>query len=300
MRRAIIGSGIFSLLSIVAFGQTADSKLTFEVASVKRDAPDTPTIGTQGGPGTRDPERFSGRGTTLVIYLCMAYFAPGNCHISGPKWIGALGVPDSRDTEKYDIEVKIPPGTTKEQYQKMFQNLLTERFHLVLHHETRVLPVYELVVAKDGPKFKESVPNESAPAPGGDPPAPRPPGKPEMDKDGFPVLPPGVPGFTASHGPGALSHWTAQQQPISVLARSLSAQTAADRPVIDKTGLTGKYDFHLAYDMHLPGMTPGPDDAPGMILFDAVQKQLGLKLVDAKAPFDFVIIDRGDKTPTEN
>jgi uncharacterized protein (TIGR03435 family) len=292
MRRAVIGYGVFLLLSGVVLGQAADSNLKFEVASVKLDAPDVPRIGTQGGPGTRDPERFSGRGMPLRLYLCIA-FAPANAnchpHISGPNWI---------DSEKYDVEVKIPPGTTKEQYQKMFQNLLTERFKLMLHHETRVLPAYELVVAKDGPKFKESAPAESVPAPTTDPPAP--PRKPELDKDGFPVLPPGVPGFISRFGPGALSHWTAQQQTMSALANSLSGSLAADRPVSDKTGLTGKYDFHLAYDMHRPDMTPGPDDAPGMIVFDAVQKQLGLRLVDAKAPFDFVIIDRGDKTPTEN
>jgi uncharacterized protein (TIGR03435 family) len=287
MQRAIVGSGIFVLVSCVVFGQAADSNLRFEVASVKLDAPDAPRIGTQGGPGSRDPERFSGRGMPLRLYLCIA-FAPANTnchpHISGPNWI---------DSENYDIEVKIPPGTAKEQYQKMFQNLLTERFKLVLHHETRVLPAYELVVAKDGPKLKESTPSADASAPG-------PPGNLEMDKDGFPVLPPGLPGFVARFGPGALSHWTAQQQPMSALASQLSGPNAADRPVIDKTGLTGKYDFHLSYDMHRPGAPPDADDAPGMIVFDAVQKQLGLKLVDARAPFDFVIIDRGEKTPTAN
>jgi uncharacterized protein (TIGR03435 family) len=166
MRRAVISSGVFVLtLGILAcaltFGQTADSNLTFEVASVKLDAPDAPRIGTQGGPGTRDPERFSGRGMPLRLYLCLAY-ATADCQeqISGPGWI---------DSEKYDVEVKIPPGTTQEQYQKMLQNLLTDRFKLVLHRETRVRQVYELVVAKDGPKFKESV------APSGDAPAPGPP-----------------------------------------------------------------------------------------------------------------------------
>jgi uncharacterized protein (TIGR03435 family) len=286
MRRAVISSGIFVLACGVAFGQPADSNLTFEVASVKLDAPDAPRVGTQGGPGTRDPERFSGRGMPLRLYLCLAY-ATADCQeqISGPGWI---------DSEKYDVEVKIPPGTTKEQYKRMLQNLLTERFKLVLHHDTKVRQVYELVVAKDGPKFKESV------APSGDAPIPGPPGKLAMDKDGFPVLPPGLPGFINKFGPGALSRWTAQQQTMSVLATRLSTNLAADRPVIDKTGLTGKYDFRLSYDIHRPGAPADPDDAPGMIVFDAVQKQLGLKLVDAKAPFDFVIIDRGDKTPTEN
>jgi uncharacterized protein (TIGR03435 family) len=220
------------------------------------------------------------------LYLCLAY-ATADCQlqISGPGWI---------DSEKYDVAVNIPRGTTKEQYQRMLQNLLTERFQLVLHHETKVLPVYELVVAKDGPKLKESAatPNDDAPNPGQ-------PGKIETDKDGFPLLPPGRPGFTSSFGPGALSHWTARQQPISALARSLSFPTAAGRQVIDKTGLTGKYDFTLVYDMRVAG-APAADDDPSLIVFDAVQKQLGLKLVDAKAPYDFMIIDRGNKTPAEN
>jgi uncharacterized protein (TIGR03435 family) len=121
-----------------------------------------------------------------------------------------------------------------------------------------------------------------------------------MDKNGFPVLPPGWPGLISSYGPGPFSHWTARQQPISALARSLSFSTATGRQVIDKTGLTGKYDFTLVYDMHRTDMPGGPDDGPSLIIFDALQKQLGLRLVDAKAPFNFVVIDRGEKTPVEN
>jgi uncharacterized protein (TIGR03435 family) len=286
MHRAIVGAAIFALACGVVFGQAPEGNLTFEVASVRPAAPQSAGIGTQGGPGSRDPEHFTGRGMPLRLYLCLAY-ATADCQlqISGPGWI---------DSEKYDVAVNIPRGTTKEQYQRMLQNLLTERFQLVLHHETKVLPVYELVVAKDGPKLKESAatPNDDAPNPGQ-------PGKIETDKDGFPLLPPGRPGFTSSFGPGALSHWTARQQPISALARSLSFPTAAGRQVIDKTGLTGKYDFTLVYDMRVAG-APAADDDPSLIVFDAVQKQLGLKLVDAKAPYDFMIIDRGNKTPAEN
>ena len=287
MHRAILGGGILAFAWGVAFGQVPDSNLTFDVASVRTAAPQSVGIGTQGGPGSRDPEHFTGRGMPLRLYLCLAYAAVDcQLQISGPGWI---------DSEKYDVVVNIPAGTTKEQYQMMLQNLLTERFQLVLHHETKVLPVYELVVAKDGPKLKES-----SATPADDTPVPGPPGKIEMDKDGFPILPPGRPGFTSSFGPGTLSHWTAHQQPISALARSLSFSTAAGRQVIDKTGLTGKYDFTLVYDMRVAGVPPAVDDDPSMIVFDAVEKQLGLKLVDAKASYDFVIIERGNKTPAEN
>jgi uncharacterized protein (TIGR03435 family) len=289
MRRTSIKTaiGIFAFACGVVFGQAVEGNLTFEVASVRMAGAQNGPTGTEGGPGSRDPEHFTGRGMPLRLYLCLAY-ATADCQqqISGPGWI---------DSEKYDVTVNISAATTKEQYQKMLQNLLTERFKLVLHHETKVLPVYELVVAKDGPKLKES-----AATPADDAPAPGPPGKVEMDKKGFPVLPPGRAGFISSFGPGALSHWTARQQTMLALARSLSFPTAAGRQVIDKTGLTGKYDFTLEYDMHAAGAPPAADDDPSLIVFDALQKQLGLKLVDAKAPFDFVIVDRGDKTPAEN
>ncbi len=79
----------------------------------------------------------------------------------------------------------------------------------------------------------------------------------------------------------------------------LSGPNAAARQVIDKTGLTGEYDFTLSYDLRGPG-GHGDDDTPGPILEDALEQQLGLKLVNARTPFDFTIIDRGDKVPLEN
>jgi uncharacterized protein (TIGR03435 family) len=275
------------LIACQLFPQNATPAPSFEVASVRASTQqEKGPIGTSGGPGTRDPERYTGRGMPLRLYLCVA-FATADCQqqISGPGWI---------DTEKYDVAANVPPRATKEQFQEMLQNLLVERFKLVLHHETKTLPVYELVIAKNGPKLKESLATPNA-----DPPPDGPPAKLEKDPDGFPVLPLGRPGFVSSFGPGQLSHWTARQQPMSALARSLSFPNAAGRQVIDKTGLTGKFDFTLAYDMRVPG-APATDDTPALILEDALEQQLGLKLVNARAPFDLVIIDRGEKVPTEN
>jgi uncharacterized protein (TIGR03435 family) len=245
--------------------------------------------GTDGGPGMRDPEHYFGRGMSLRLYLCVG-FSIADCQqqISGPGWI---------DSEKYDIAANVPPGTTKEQFQKMLQNLLVERFQLVLHHETRILRVYRLVIAKNGPKLKESVETTS----------PDPPQKVERDAhglvardaDGFPRLPPGVPLLIRSFGPGRVIHWSAQQQTMSMLANGLSASLAADRQVNDKTGLTGKYDFRLVYEILVPG-APADDDMVAPILEDALEQQLGLKLANGKTTFDFVIVDRGDKVPVEN
>lgn len=269
---------------------------SFEVASVRpHSLEDKTPSGTSGGPGMRDPEHYFGRGVSLRAYLCIA-FASADCQqqILGPAWI---------DSEKYDIVANVPPGATKEQFQNMLQNLLVERFRLVLRHEARILQVYELVIAKNGPKLKESV---DTPSP--DPSSAGPPPKVERDAngmvkrdaDGFPKLPPGRPLFIRSFGPGRVNHWAAQQQTIPMFAQQLSlGNLAAGRQVIDKTGLTGKYDFRLVYRRALPGALTD-DDMAAPLLEDALEQQLGLKLVNVKTPFDFVIVDRGEKVPVEN
>ena len=102
--------------------------------------------------------------------------------ISGPGWL---------DSERYDIVAKLPRGATKAEFMVMLQNLLAERFKLTLHREKKDLPMYALVVGKNGPKMKESV--EDARPQGWRPRAMAPPaamGKPAMGRDGFPVLPP--------------------------------------------------------------------------------------------------------------
>jgi len=84
-----------------------------------------------------------------------------------------------------------------------------------------------------------------------------------------------------------------------MFAFRLGRGNAAGRRVIDKTGLRGKYDFRLVYELALPGIPDDPDTfAP--FLEDVLEQQLGLKLVNTKVPFGFVIVDSGDKVPLEN
>lgn len=261
-------------------GPSPDS---FDVASLRPyNDRETSPVGTSGGPGTRDPEHYVGRGMPLRLYLCVA-FAANDCRqqISGPGWID----------QKYNVMANVPPGTTKDRFNRMLQNLLVERFRLVLHHETKTLPVYELVVAKNGPRLTPSIDTDDAAPPAGLPP------KVEHDTAGFPVL--NHPGLISSYGPGLHSHWTARRQTMRQFALSLSQPNAAGRQVIDKTGLSGEYDFRLSYDLVVPGAA-ADDDPPGSILEDAIQQQLGLRLVNAKASFDFVIVDSGEKIPLGN
>ncbi len=157
--------------------------------------------------------------------------------------------------------------------------------------------------AKIGPKLKASVVPPSADAlPPGTPDPERYTftGGPALDHDeqGFPVLPPGRPARAMRLGPGTLIHLKARQQPISRLAEMLSLY--AGRWVIDKTGLTGEYDFTLYYDMQTAGAPPAADDGPVPILLDALPQQLGLRLVEGNAPFNVIVVDHAEKVPTDN
>jgi uncharacterized protein (TIGR03435 family) len=182
------------------------------------------------------------------------------------------GAPGWIKTERYDIAAK--GGDEKEDdVAPMLQSLLANRFHMAFHRATKELPVYSLVVAKGGPKMKENTSADDAPENG-----------PRM-----------------SVGRGRFS---AQKFKIEGLVTSLSQQLG--RKVIDKTELTGSYDFKLEWtpDEAQPGM---PKEQPGTIqiensgpsIFTALQEQLGLKLESAKGPVDILVIDRVEQ-PTEN
>ncbi|HEY6340342.1 MAG TPA: TIGR03435 family protein [Bryobacteraceae bacterium] len=293
------------LLCGAALGQT---KREFEVATVKPAAP-SPTgktmIGRSGGPGTRDPGRVNYTAMRLADLLSSAYGVK-TFQISGPSWLSS---------ERYDITATIPEGTTKEQFAVMLQNLLLDRFKIKLHHETKEFPLYELSVAKNGPKLKASVAdpnvNQNDPPPGALP----------QGKDGFPQLPPGRKGLFMMFRPDGF-HLAAMVQSMSEIAQALSDQVGS--VVVDKTGLTGTYEFTLDFApdgdffqrQGLPppppaggngptaGPTPGPtaagDPAEAPNIFTAVQDQLGLKLEKKKGPLDLIVIDQAEKTPAEN
>ena len=277
MRRATLGVSLIIFTSCAAFGQAAAESPTFEVASVK---PAEPPAGMgmmrvmmRGGPGSPDPGQITYSNVSLKNVLTIAYAVKGY-QINGPKWL---------DSERFDIVAKIAKGATKEQFQLMLQNLLAERFKLTLHHETKELPMYALVVGKGGPKLKESVeddPAAGAGSPGGSagpggpsayaPPPPPPPGPdgpgPVMNRmkigaDGMPQLPPGVGknGLMMMMMNGRM-RMVGNRQPISAVIEMLGNQLG--RPVVDATELKAKYDFTLDFapdGMNGPmGMMPPP------------------------------------------
>jgi uncharacterized protein (TIGR03435 family) len=297
MRHILWSAGVAVFAFSVAFGQATEN-LTFEVASVKPAAHPLPFAGmlliSNGGPGTRDPGQITWSNVVLKQLLTTAYDVKPY-QVNGPGWL---------DTERYDIVAKVPEGATTEQVNMMWRNLLKERFGMVVHHESKEFPVDELVVAKGGPKFKETTLDLNAPPP---PPPAGPPEPPKLDKNGASET--NGPGLlvTGSLGPnGPVRRMVGRAQEMLGLAMVLGDQL--NRPVVDKTGLNGKYDFNLEYAG--AALRPGPGLAhsdPGDNLGEletniaaAIQQQLGLRLTPGKAKLDVVVVDKADKVPTEN
>jgi uncharacterized protein (TIGR03435 family) len=291
-----------------ANGQTADTRPVFEAASVKPAGPFVPTpnlVFMRGGPGSDDPGQIAWTRVTLTTVLTRAYEVSRD-QISGPDWL---------NTEMYSIVAKIPRNTTSHQFDLMLQDLLAKRFHLTLHHATRDFPAYDLVVASGGPKMKPwrpdanavTVPPASATFPHG------------LDKGGFPVLPPGATTLTTirngvvySTNRSTMAGFAAQ---LGGMVNLSDGSSSATPRVVDKTGLTGKFDFRLEFAMSVMplsgerGDQPPPDESGasdlagsgGPTLFTALEKQLGLRLQKGKkASLDLLVIDHVDKVPTQN
>lgn len=297
-KHAILTVGI-ALAGLPAMGsaQAGAERPRFEVASVKAAGHEEGPSTSRGGPGTGDPERIAEEHVSLLNLIRRAYSPAGYDaagrldwdQISGPAWIGS---------ERYTVDAKVPPGTTKEQLRLMWQDLLAERFNLKLHFTTRDFTVYELTVARNGPKLRRTGEGR------------------ERQEPGFPVLAPGA-RRGVSIVPPRNVRYTFRDYPmaefIQTLAFPLSEESAqlyagafTVARVVDRTGLDGRYDFtfEFAGSMGPGGAFPPPlpdggtDTAP--VLFDALQQQLGLKLEKGKAKLDVLVVDRVDKVPTEN
>jgi bla regulator protein blaR1 len=322
---AALGFAVMPLLSQAP----APKKPAFEVTSVKPAAPGTGFRG--GGP----------RGNSLTMtnaplrqLVQMAYQRGGG---QGPGiQMQVIGAPSWMDTELYDIQAKADCSggpIPREQMQLMIQSMLEERFQLKAHLETRELPIYNLTVAKDGPKMKASEDQSTATTlPAGGPLlcGPQPAGIVGPGGRGGPVpldprgpLPRGAMMMMMNPTTGMTLNATAV--PIANLIGLLQNQTG--RPIIDKTDLKGLFDVKLNFSMEglpgpaglggiptpfgpIPGGGPGPA-GPGAVpapntaaepvpsLFTAVQEQLGLKLESTKGPVEVLIVDSIQK-PAEN
>ena len=298
MKNLLWAASIAFLAGGLNFGQEPQTPPRFEIASVKASAPGNGFGSMDGGPlppgpfnmTNHDPTRITWTKIRLIRILMMAYDLPAD-RISGPNWL---------ETETYDIVATVPTGTTVPDFKLMVQNLMKERFKLAVHQETRDVSGNAVEVARGGTKLKALPASEPADPRTSDPAIRTPPGT-FVDKSGFPapfpdnpMFPPGT-GFEATIRVNDMHRATVLNEQMSSIAKFLG--TTVGMPVEDRTGLTGTYSFHLEYK---PGVSNADSDTPAPDLFDAVQSQLGLKLVRSKVPRQTLVIDHADKAPVEN
>ena len=233
----------------------------------------------RGGPGSPDPGMWSTENWNLSNLVTYAYGIE-RYQYSGPSWM---------DEARFDVQAKVPSGATKEDLKLMVQDLLKERFGLQFHREKKEMPVFELTVAKGGPKLKESV--EEAPKDSAAPPAPSGPLK--LAADGYPDL---GKNFTMAWMNGR-ARWQDPKGTMAGFASMLAGQLS--RPVFDATGLKGTYQMSLFWAAESRG--PNADEAePGPTIYVAIQEQLGLKLEQKQGTVEMLIVDKAEKVPTEN
>ncbi len=245
------------------------------------------------GPGSNDARHIDFENVTLNTLLGHAFDLKFSYQLTVPSW---------GTSERFDITATVPQGATKEQSRVMLQNLLAERLKMTFHREKTELSAYLLVTGKNGSKLKESVIESIAPTKNevaqGAPPllAPLPEAAGQLStptgKDGFPITPGGGGGNPITTLP-ARARITASGMVMSRFVDMLANQLG--RPVLDGTGLKGKYDFTLYFEPETPNAW-WTDPAPTLLI--AVQQQLGLRLEATKAPVDMIVIDHVERVPS--
>jgi uncharacterized protein (TIGR03435 family) len=244
-----VAAGIIVVILTAGSGLRAQS-LSFEVATVN--------VNRSSDGISSYPRLMNGTvtavNTTLSKILQVAY-GLGALQIIGADWI---------NSDRFDLQGKSPEGVPDSDVMPMLQSLLNERFHLSAHLEEKEVPVYNLVVAKEGPKFQPFDPSHPPPVP------PR-------------------------NGASAMI-----VGPMTMIQLAGSLTSAAGRPVMNKTGLDGKYFCAVAFSPLTAQSTGNTSDSGPLDIFQAVQEQLGLKLESAKTPLDILVVDHAERIPREN
>jgi len=197
-----------------------------------------------------------------------------------------VGEPSWPQSSQYDVIATASPSTSIQRMEgPMLQALLQDRFKLKVHRETRVLPLYELVVAKSGPKLRPSEKGNCIPYVKSSQPAiPAAPGQPQPLYCGF-----------RRTGSSMSPILDGKGVSIADLGNNVarSYNTALGRNIVDKTGLSGVFDIHLTWTND-PDSTDAasPSTSGDVSIFTALEEQLGLKLQSAKGPVDVLVIDR--------
>jgi uncharacterized protein (TIGR03435 family) len=187
------------------------------------------------------------------------------------------GAPPWLNSDHFDVVAKAPQGTRVDTLRLMMQTLLADRFHLIVHRETKVAKVYAMTVAKGGQKLKES------------------------EDTGNPVCGRRI-------DPDNTYHRDCHNMTMTQLAEQLPSfapRFFEGKPVVDATGLKGAWEFTVDWTPLTGGLAgldaaPGTEFDTGTTIFRTMEKNLGLKLEQREQPMPVLVIDRIDRVPTEN
>lgn len=271
MIRPLVGLVFLAIFSSTAFGQTvaapsvdaasAVPHATFDLADVHTSAHSVYPY--MSGPDRRG-DRYIIRDASMVDLISTAYDVDADNILGGPAWL---------ETDRFDVIGKTPPTTSADTVKLMLQALLAERFDLVLHKDSQPEPAFVLSVGKGKPSIKESAgsgqsgcdPQQQTPTPGT------------------------VPYIVVD----------CHNMTMAELAEALHDMAGGylSSPVVDSTGLEGTWDFELKWTGR-GNLAKAGDD--GISIFDAVEKELGLKLELRKAPMPVIVVDSANEKPTDN
>lgn len=255
--------GVAFVLACVSYAQPVTPRPAFDAFEVATIKPAEPEPGRY--IKMQSAHRFYAKGHTLKSLVCAAYNLNPRSVSGGPAWI---------ESDRYDI-LAATPGEIRpnlDEQMAMLRKLLTDRFQLTFHHEQKELSFYALTVARSGPKLKESA------------------GAADSQPELISVVYPDHVMLPAKNATVA--------QFVAMMQRAV-----LDRPVVDRTGLSGRFDFTLEWtsdESQFGGALPPPPAEPTKPgLFVALQEQMGLKLEAMKGPVEAMVIDRVER-PSEN
>jgi uncharacterized protein (TIGR03435 family) len=276
--------------------KTAGGKMAFDAATVRQNTTAPPkAVGSNFplGPGdvyVPNGGLFRATNFPLVAYIEFAYKLTESQDLSLlsqlPKWA---------TTDRFDIQGRAQGNPTKDQMRLMMQSLLADRFRLAVHYETRQVPVFALILDQPGrlgPLLQRHTDDSPCPTTPRVP-SPAPTAPPQFFDSRFPVTCGGIVGMAPS-APGRVRAG-ARNVSMELIASSMGGGDGVDRPVLDKTGLTGKFDFAIEFTQELNGSSPAgvvsQRDLTGPTSIEAIKEQLGLRLEPQIGPIQLLVVD---------
>src|SRR5262245_44329364 len=254
---------VFFVLTSMLNARSQEKSPQFEIADVHTSVPG---LFPEMAGGILREGRYEIRNATMVDLIKTAYGVPDEKVSGGPDWL---------ENDRFDVIAKAPAGTTAQTAKVMLQNLLSDRFKLTIHNDTKPVPAFVLTVGKSGPKLKSA----SGSGPSGCRPQPQ----------------------TQPPQPGAIPQQvvSCHDLTMAVFAETLRQMAGGylDKPVVDATNLEGSYDLDIKWTARGLLASAGSE---GISIFDAVDKQLGLKLEQQNMPSPVIVVDSVNLKPTDN